>query len=362
MSDDAPLSDRSSDDSDSTDPERTQGTPDAEAGPLGQSDTPDSGVGGAESDQDEQGDEVGGTGGDEAVDKGAADDVDPAVVEEIGAQLSGPDVQVLTTIRDVNSHPGNYPDTHTVRGECPATTTAVREATGLSKRQVDYRMSKGKRGLEEDDLGLLRIHESDWTPEGPSPKSAELTQLGERVLAVAMGEATPTVAGRSGGRGGIAGASDVEELREELAAVRERVAAIEGAEMGALDEETARKIQAVFDSMVMFYDLFEALGIDAAGIGGGAVPSERQEEIRQALADELAPAVLESAGLESAATQPAASEGLDDGASTPGDGSGDEGGQSPRATMQGEKPGGEESGGGEDGCESAATGSLSDYE
>jgi hypothetical protein len=110
--------------------------------------------------------------------------------------LSREDLTVLSAVESINRAPDEYPDGATADGERPATTAAVKHATDLTKRQVQYRLAPGERGLETvgvDGEGLLTLHEPQVRFNGGmGPRSAEVTPLGKAVLNVAGDTDDPT--------------------------------------------------------------------------------------------------------------------------------------------------------------------------
>lgn len=100
------------------------------------------------------------------------------------------DIKFLRAIRDINASPDEYEGTE--GGTVPATTTALRKSTALTKNEIDYRMVPSRSKLVEGGgCGYIRVHEPDQyrTDSGQlkfGPKSAELTEEGERALSEAM--------------------------------------------------------------------------------------------------------------------------------------------------------------------------------
>jgi len=101
----------------------------------------------------------------------------------MGSNLSSTDIDLLKAIRDINLNPGEYEETD--GGDVPATTTAIREATDLSRSQITYRSAPSQGGyMGEDGRGLVEIHDAQVDDETSAlgPKSLELTQKGVDAL------------------------------------------------------------------------------------------------------------------------------------------------------------------------------------
>jgi hypothetical protein len=202
-------------------------------------------------------------------------DVDPGLIREMAANLDRADVTLLSAIRDINEHPEDYPDGATSRGKVPANASTIKDSTGLTKYKVDYRLTPGKRGLEDMGPGLVRLLAPKYLPSGGmGARSAELTDLGRAVLSVAEGEE---------GIGDVSPHAPSAIDREEFAALRQQVTEWRESKAGALDDELAEGIDSLFDTMVMFYQAFEALGIDPEETFTGEVTPEDQEQIAEAV-------------------------------------------------------------------------------
>jgi hypothetical protein len=273
---------------------RSEPDPAAEAGADGtrsatvQAGTPvrtDGGSAGASEDES-GGSGEGGSGGDEdASETGAEgalpDEVDRALIRSLAADLKRPDVRLLSAIRDINAMPENYPDGQTQGGEVPATSTAIRDAAGLTDEQVKYRLRPGERGLEQmGPDGLVDLKAPPYrSNKAYGPRSAELTEVGKMVLAEAEGDEDI---------GDVSPVRTGPVSRDEFDALAERVEAWEDDEFGAVDPDMASDIRSLFREMVKFYQAFEALGIDAQRVfSGEELTASNQEEIAEALTTTL---------------------------------------------------------------------------
>lgn len=173
--------------------------------------------------------------------------VEPEEEDEDGVDipsLSSKDISVLKTIRALNETIDVEELPEGVR--TPATTTRIRERSGLNTAEVQHRL---KRSEKLDDL--LEVYPAPVYKNGKhGPKSAELTAKGEAVLDQITSGNPPT---------GV----DIEELAVEFADLQERVAVIEASPTGALDEQEADNFETVKEMMVTFQNVFEnELGIN----------------------------------------------------------------------------------------------------
>jgi hypothetical protein len=177
--------------------------------------------------------------------------------------------------------PENYPDDQTQGGEVPATSTAIRDAAGLTDEQVKYRLRPGERGLEQmGPNGLVDLKAPPYrSNKAYGPRSAELTEVGKMVLAEAEGDEDI---------GDVSPVRTGPVSRDEFDALAERVEAWEDDEFGAVDPDMAADIRSLFREMVKFYQAFEALGIDAQRVfSGEELTASNQEEIAEALTTTL---------------------------------------------------------------------------
>lgn len=154
-----------------------------------------------------------------------ATEIDPST------DLSITDIKFLEAVRDINANPGEYGGIED--GEVPASITAITEATDLTKPQIEYRITPGdhKRGFEVNGgAGLIRIHSAQLVGNRFGPKSAEITEKGEKALAEAK---------RAHGL-----TDDGEPDATELATLQKR---LEDLDQQVTDlQETVEKIEAIF--------------------------------------------------------------------------------------------------------------------
>ncbi|SNR57404.1 dynamitin family protein [Halorubrum vacuolatum] len=187
-------------------------------------------------------------------------------------KLRDPDIQFLLAVKEISENPNEYEFTD--QGKTPANAAALRRETGLSKTQIDYRVKRGERGFAEDGMKLLRTHAPMINDEGGyDPRSVELTDKGERVVA----EIRDVLSGSSGGGDGGGLGEDAEAIREEIEALKNEVSElrselekksealdqIEASETGALSSEYVDRLEAVLGA-VPFQQiaLKHVLGVD----------------------------------------------------------------------------------------------------
>lgn len=218
-------------------------------------------------------------------------EVDRGLVRSMAADLKRPDVRFLSTIRDINAMPENYPEDQIQGGEVPATSTAVRDAAGLTDEQVKYRIRPGERGLEQmGPEGLVDLKAPPFqSNQAYGPRSAELTEVGKMVLAEAEGDDDI---------GDVSPVRTGPVSRDEFDAIAEKVEAWDDREMGAIDPALADDFRSVFREMVKFYQAFEALGIDAQQVfSGDELTASDQEEIAEAMTTTLLERAREREGV-----------------------------------------------------------------
>ena len=231
--------------------------------------------------------------------------------------LSLDDIQFLKTVRDVCADSSEYPDRWTADGESPATTTAIREVSGLDKSQVQYRLTAGSdgRGLDEGESPLVQLYDPPMTPSGYGPKSAELTEHGEEVLASALTredvqDAQGVLAAGSAGMEEVAQLAEtldelegtVRELQETVMSVDETVSGWESDEFGSVDGETAARLRTLIDIFPVFnMALEQVLEVPMQELTDrrGDLDDEDFQEIRREVAEALA-ADAEGRGSEAA--------------------------------------------------------------
>jgi len=137
-------------------------------------------------------------------------------------ELSIEDVRFLRAVRDISADPDDYP--RTGQGVTPATVSAIREVTNLSRSQLNYRMGVGanQRGFEE--MGLVVTHDPPMTDTGYGKRSVELTERGERRLE--QGLQAYGLAGGSG-RADQEVMEQLEDLGSQLESLERRLDTIE---------------------------------------------------------------------------------------------------------------------------------------
>ncbi len=240
----------------------------------------------------------GGAGSDRGRDAGSEQGPKP------NAELSIEDVRFLRAVRDINENPEDYP--RTKKGTMAASTRAIREATTLSKNQIDYRLGTTTKERGFDDLGYLVIHDPPMTDTGYGPRSAELTGKGEQRLEEGLqaygleeteARADPEVMEKLEDVG--ARLDDLErqlaEMEDELNEVGNsinnlegRVSQIETNQMGAVNGEQAARLRTVIDAMPAFYQAFQLMGMDVREIQESEDLDEREakalmEDVRATL-------------------------------------------------------------------------------
>lgn len=94
--------------------------------------------------------------------------------------LSLTDIKFLRAIRDINAAPDEYDGTG--EGQAPASTTAIRNATGLSKGKLHHRLDPDSKLADPDGHALIKVYEPELDNGRLTPKSAELTDRGGQVL------------------------------------------------------------------------------------------------------------------------------------------------------------------------------------
>lgn len=197
-------------------------------------------------------------------------------------ELSREDVQFLRAIRDINESPADYPKTE--KGTQPASVSAIKEATTLSRSQINYRIgtASNSRGFEE--MGYINSFDPPMTESGFGPRSAELTEKGEQRLNEGLraygmdstsGRGDPEVMEKLedvGARLDDFGRRldqierELEEITDTVEAVDNRAARMESREMGAVDEQQAARLRTVIDAMPAFYQAFQLMGMDVREI------------------------------------------------------------------------------------------------
>ena len=182
--------------------------------------------------------------------------------------LKEDDVEFLLTIHQIEQNPTEYDNTDP--GETVANVTVLKQESGLSKNQIDYRAREGddSRGLAGEGLNLIRSYGPRVEGKGFGPRSVELTEKGERVVAE-IKELRSSGGGRQGGDA-AASSEEIEELRAEISELREAIennsADVEGfkeSRTGALGGDMASKLNAISRAVPQQQFIFsEVFGID----------------------------------------------------------------------------------------------------
>lgn len=183
--------------------------------------------------------------------------------ESVTPDLGSKDIAFLQAIQEVNERTGYRPGTD---GRPPATTGEIAAAAGLNKNEVNYRLNQ--RGFDSEDLGYIEVYGPQLLDNGAlSAKSAELTSTGEDVLTNVL-ESSP-----SGTTGFDEDLDDrlveleeeIEQLRDENAALREIIHQFDDHEMGAWNYDRERQFEATLNAMVAHQRIFrEVFGIDVS--------------------------------------------------------------------------------------------------
>jgi uncharacterized coiled-coil protein SlyX len=202
--------------------------------------------------------------------------------------LKDPDVEFLLAVHQIEQNPTEYDNTDV--GETVANVTSIREASDLTRSQIDYRVSPGDggRGFGEDGMNFLRTYEATIEGRNMGPRSVELTEKGERVVAEIKEM-------RSGGGGQSAGSGDAsseriaeletrisehESMLENFSDVAETVATIEQNEMGAVSSEMTTQIRAASNAIPHHQFVFsEVFGIGIEDMR--EVDEDDEDAIRQ---------------------------------------------------------------------------------
>lgn len=215
-------------------------------------------------------------------------------------ELSIEDVRFLRAVRDINESPEDYPRTR--KGTTPASARAIREATTLSKNQINYRLGTTTKERGFDELGYIVIHDPPMTDNGYGPRSAELTPKGERRLEEGLqaygleeteARADPEVMEKL--EDISARLDDVEQRMDGVESetsdavnsinnLEGRLSRIENTQMGGVDEQQAARLRTVIDAMPAFYQAFQLMGMDVREIQEADDLDDRETE---ALVDDV---------------------------------------------------------------------------
>ena len=187
--------------------------------------------------------------------------------------LKEPDVEFLLAVSRIEKNPTEYDNTDV--GETVANVTSIREASDLTRSQVDYRVSPGEggRGLAEGGMNFIRAYEATIEGRNFGPRSVELTEKGERIVAE-IKEMRSGTGVSSGGNDGVssdriseleAQVSEMQAKIENFSATAEKVDEIDRSEMGAIDSEMSTQLRATSNAIshhqLVFKEVF-GIGID----------------------------------------------------------------------------------------------------
>lgn len=212
------------------------------------------------------------------------------------ADLSKEDIIFLKTVHEIESKPENYDGTDAA--PAPANTSVLNSHTPLSKTQIKYRMLPGERGLEK--LGYLRLHETEATQQGFTPRSVELTDEGRKAIMnweEKHGELDPDAWDQTTVKDieleidrlrkqveNLEGGASQQGHLEELDKLSARLDAIEDSEFGAVDEESAEKLQRTISWVIAMRKAFEdVLGFSPGDLGDDVSVQEARVTIRENL-------------------------------------------------------------------------------
>lgn len=202
--------------------------------------------------------------------------------------LKDPDVEFLLAVHQIEQNPTEYDNTDV--GETVANVTSIREASDLTRSQIDYRVSPGDggRGFGESGMNFLRTYEATIEGRNMGPRSVELTEKGERVVAE-IKEMRSGGSSQSAGSGGAsseriaeleARISELESESENFSEVAETVAAIEQNEMGGVSSNMTTQIRAASNAIPHHQFVFsEVFGIGIEDMR--EVDEDDEEGIRQ---------------------------------------------------------------------------------
>lgn len=199
--------------------------------------------------------------------------------------LKEDDVEFLLTIHQIEKNPTEYDNTDP--GETVANVTVLKEASDLSKNQIDYRAREGddSRGLAGEGLNLIRSHGPRVENKGFGPRSVELTEKGERVVAE-IKELRSSGGARQGGEGAVSSEA-FEELQTQVSDLQDTVEnlssdmeAIKQNRTGAIGGDLGAKLEAIARAFPQQnFVLTEVLGVDMDEVAAADVGDE--QAIRQ---------------------------------------------------------------------------------
>jgi len=184
--------------------------------------------------------------------------------------LKDPDVEFLLGVYQIEQNPTEFDNTDV--GKTVANVTSIREATDLTRSQIDYRVTPGGggRGFDEEGMNFIRTYEATIEGRNFGPRSVELTEKGERLVAE-IKEMRSGGSGQSGSGGGAsadriaeleAQVSELQSTIENFSEVAATVDAIEQDEMGGVSSDMATQIRAASNAIPHHQFVFsEVFGI-----------------------------------------------------------------------------------------------------
>lgn len=188
-----------------------------------------------------------------------------SVLTEYG--LKEPDVEFLLAVHHIEQKPTEYDNTDV--GQKVANVSSIREATDLTRSQIDYRVKPGEngRGFDEDEMNLLRTYEATIEGQTIGPRSVELTEKGARVIAEIRDERLGS--GREGNRDSVS-PERVDELETQLSEVQNQLenlsdtmAEITQGQTDKIDENLGIKLKSILRTYPQHhYMLTEVFGMD----------------------------------------------------------------------------------------------------
>lgn len=201
-----------------------------------------------------------------------------SVITEYG--LKEPDVEFLLAVHHIEQNPTEYDNTEV--GQKVANVSSIREATDLTRSQIDYRVkpSENGRGFDEDEMNLLRTYEATIEGQTIGPRSVELTEKGARVIAEIRDERLGS--GRDGDRDRVS-PERVDRLETQLSEVQTQIenlsdgmAAINQDRTGGIDEDLSARLEAMARRYPKHhYVLTEIFGIDLEDLKAADVGDEQ---------------------------------------------------------------------------------------
>lgn len=216
-----------------------------------------------------------------------SNDGDRASTEPVTPDLGSKDIAFLQAIQEVNERAGYRPG---AEDRPPATTGEIATAAGLNKNEVNYRLNQ--RGFDSEGLGYIQVYGPQLLENGAlSAKSAELTEKGEDALSYVLESSPSSTSDISEELDDQVAEleAEIEQLREENAALREIVQQFDKDQMGAWNADRERQFEATLNAMVAYQQIFqEVFGIDVSEFrGDGGLSDSTIRKGRQQTRDAL---------------------------------------------------------------------------